>query len=571
MKFPLIILKFILGIFCSALMSIVSAQSNKQNFPFLSQINSTHSQYEFSDKNQVIIAIVDDGVRITHQDIEKYIWKNPLENTENGMDDDGNGKINDTNGWDVADNNQSVMPPQNTRFDFYHGTHLAGIITRVAESVYDEKASEYIKLMSVKSLKDYADTPYIKYGYQGIEYAINSGANIILTAWSVGHISEEQKRIIKLAEEKGILIVAAAGNLSTNTKQYPAAEISVFSVAALDANNNKLKQSNFGAYVDISAPGSDISSASFTADNEYEKHSGTSQATAIIATVAAIVKLHNPSYSWEKIKACMKNSADEIDTINPRFSNKLGAGAVNLSKSIDCNSLKQEFDKKISLNKPQGYLNLSTKKDSSVDEYAKSWSINPSGRFKGIRVRKASLSGDISDAVISVHKGLSADSPAFLRYPLAELPNSFYIPGTTATVHLSAKSAIDGLIEYKVEPIDFSKFYCKGTKYLKREGVIVDGSGDEDYSFNSSCKWLITAPVGKVIRFNFTELDIESKIDKIYFFDGEGTHEEILAVLSGSKLPPEFISWRNKVLVWFVTDGKNQGKGWKANFSFQDP
>jgi serine protease len=565
------VLVFVISISCYAFISVVSAQNINQDFPFISQIKIEKKQSKLKNHPKMVIAIVDDGVRITHQDIEKYIWQNPLENSENGMDDDGNGKINDINGWDVADNNNSITPPENTHFDFYHGTHLAGIITRISESVYAKKASEYIKIMSVKSIKDEAQTTYIKHGYQGIEYAVNSGADIILTAWSVGHISEQERRIIKLAEDKGILIVAAAGNLSTNSKQYPAAETSVFSVAALNANKSKLKQSNFGTYIDISAPGSDINSASFSADNKYEIHSGTSQAAAIITAVSAIVKLQNPSYSWEKVKACIKNSADEIDTITPRFSSKLGAGAVNLAKSIDCDSMKQQPEIKQSLTKPQGYLNLLANKDNSTAEYTKTWSINPNGRFQGIRFRKASLSGDISDAVISVHKGLSSDAPAFLRYSLAELPDSFYIPGTTATVRLSAKSALDGLIEYKVEPIDFSKLYCKDIKYLKREGLIEDGSVDEDYSYHSSCKWLITAPVGKVIRFKFTELDIESKIDKIYFFNGEGTHEKILAVLSGSKIPPEFTTWGNKVLVWFVTDGKNQGKGWKANYSFQDP
>lgn len=551
-------------------MVTVQAQEITEQSSYLAQIKLPKMIGSGNPKNKILIAIVDDGIRTSHKDINKYIWNNPLENPENGMDDDGNGYVNDINGWDLADNNNSVIPPLNTRFDFYHGTHLAGIITRITESIYGDNAPKYIKIIPVKSIKNEANTPYIKYGYQGIEYAINAGADIILTAWGVGHVSDHESKILKQAKDKGILVVAAAGNLSTNSKQYPAAEASVLSVAALDIDNKKIKPSNFGAYVDISAPGEDIYSASFSTDSGYEKHTGTSQSSAIITAVAAIVKLQNPAYSWEQVKACIKNSADQIDAINPRFSNKLGAGAVNLAKAIACDSLKNNNENNKRLINPQGYLNLTSNINISGDQQSRTWSIKPNGRFKGIRFRKVSLSSDTGDAVISVHKGLTADSPAFLQYSLASMPDSFYIPGATASVRLKANSPLEGLVEYKVEPIDFTTLYCSDTKFLKKEGVLEDGSGADDYSYNSSCKWLITAPQGKVIRFNFAELNTEAKIDKLYFFNGEKTNGKIMALISGSKLPPEIVSWGNKVLIWFVSDGKNQGQGWKFNYSFED-
>ena len=127
----------------------------------------------------------------------------------------------------------------------------------------------------------------------------------------------------------------------------------------------------------------------------------------------------------------------------------------------------------------------------------------------------------------------------------------------------------DWLLEYRAELIDYAGLYCKETVYLHEEGTFEDGSGPNDYSINSDCKWLITAPEGKVINIRFTEFDTEAKTDFVYFFNGSGTHEDIMAVFSGTEIPPELTSWNNRVLVWFVTDGDVQRKGWKAEYRFQ--
>ena len=89
--------------------------------------------------------------------------------------------------------------------------------------------------------------------------------------------------------------------------------------------------------------------------------------------------------------------------------------------------------------------------------------------------------------------------------------------------------------------------------------------------FHSDCKWLITAPEGQVVHFSFTEFDTEARRDFLYFFNGTGTHETIMAIFSSPNIPPELTTWQNQVLVWFVTDGERQGKGWRTNVRFQDP
>ena len=156
---------------------------------------------------------------------------------------------------------------------------------------------------------------------------------------------------------------------------------------------------------------------------------------------------------------------------------------------------------------------------------------------------------------------------------LAELPQSIYVPGTDAQVSFEPEGLdpkASWLLEYRAEPIDYGTLYCRDTVYLYEEGTIKDGSGPDDYSFNSSCKWLITAPEGKVVHFKFTEFDTEGRTDLIYFFNGSTTRQDsMMTIFSGPDIPPELTTWTNQVLVWFVTNGEVQGKGWKAEVTFR--
>jgi hypothetical protein len=166
------------------------------------------------------------------------------------------------------------------------------------------------------------------------------------------------------------------------------------------------------------------------------------------------------------------------------------------------------------------------------------------------------------------------DAEVIASYALDAPPENVYVSGTTAYVTVQMKRnrrGQDWLLKYEAEPINFSRLYCHDTKQLKKEGAISDGSGSNSYSGKSDCKWQITAPAGKVVRIHFDSLDTQGRTDLIYFFNGAGTHEDVMAVVSGDEMPPEFISWSNQVLVWFVSDDENQGQGWTLNYSFEDP
>ena len=292
-------------------------------------------------------------------------------------------------------------------------------------------------------------------------------------------------------------------------------------------------------------------------------------ASAIVAAAAAIVKLQHRSYSAAQITACIKNSADAIEIDHPHYIAKLGAGALNIKAAVESTLFAVNTKQENRMINPQGYLRYYNSKRRPV-----SWTIEPGGSFKGLRFKPVLIKGNFGKSVLKFYSGGSGAADLTASYPLSELPESIYIPSTSAYVVFEPKGAskkLDILFEYKAEPTDFIRMYCSDTIFLDTEGILADGSGGETYAFYSDCKWQIMAPEGKVIHFKFTEFDTEARNDLVYFFNGSGTHEKIMGIFSGPDIPPELTTWTNNVLVWFVTNGNDQRNGWTAEYRFVDP
>ena len=533
---------------------------------FLSAVNIPKLSIDKLEK-ELVVAIVDDGFRLSHQDLDGFIWKNTKEQSANGIDDDGNQFVDDVHGWDISDHDNDVLPSSDRMEAYYHGTHVAGIVSRILIESLGPEAHNFIKILPVKVLSDEATNTYLRDAYKGVDYALDQGADIILTAWGMTTLSQYDSKILDKARDKDVLIVAAAGNVSEEKEQYPAAHSAAIAVSALDKNEKKPITASFGQFVDLSAPGEAINSSGTFSDDDYSVRNGTSFATAITTAAAILTKLKNPSFTSEQIKTCLISSTDSLNQIANIYAGKLGAGKLNIASAVKCDVLNNKKLSNPLLVKPQGYVRITPElKNTKVV-------IAPKGRFKGLRLNIKSKEGEYLKGEILFYKK-SADKLELIKsYSLNELPNSFYFPHAEIAILLkdiSLEQSFNFLIEYKVETIDFTREYCRDTVYLNKEGGITDGSDEENYAYNSSCKWLIKAPKGKLVQFEFEEIDTEVRVDKIYFFNGKGTHEQIIAILSGSAIPPVFKSWNNHVLVWFVTDKVNQGKGWKVKYTFVD-
>jgi len=213
---------------------------------------------------EVIIAVIDSGVAYSHPDLASNMWTNPGEDlwsdpndptTGNGIDDDGNGKVDDWRGWDFVDGNNDPM-------DYHgHGTHVAGTIAAMGNNGEGIAGVMWrARMMPLRSLN--ADgMGWVSDAIYAIEYAVERGARVINASWGTTSLSQCLLGAIQLCQDEGVLVVAAAGNSAANTDSspfYPASydPPNIISVAATDQRDNLASFSNWGpSTVDVAAPG----------------------------------------------------------------------------------------------------------------------------------------------------------------------------------------------------------------------------------------------------------------------------------------------------------------------------
>jgi serine protease len=295
-----------------------------------------------------MIAIVDDGVFIDHEDLADNIYQNPGEIPNNGIDDDGNGYIDDIHGYDVSgtqfSNGDPDPSPPSDRADlntFSHGTHVAGCAAAVSDNELGIASISFNSsvILPVKTTRDEAPNPrLIEFAFEGLLFAIESGADIVNMSYGSSFYSQATQDLINLATENGIVFVAAAGNDKSSSIQFPAGYDNVIAVAATNLSDEKSSFSNYGTWVDISAPGTDILSTVFSQQNQtsggYTNYDGTSMSSPIVAGLVGMILSQNQNYSPAGIDLLLKRTSENIDRENPRFSGLLGGGRIDAEQAI---------------------------------------------------------------------------------------------------------------------------------------------------------------------------------------------------------------------------------------------
>ncbi len=267
-------------------------------------LTSTYDNYQWAgDKGEgAIVAVIDSGVNYSHPDLAANIWENPGEIANNGKDDDNNGYIDDVRGWDFVKKatgycalGEDCNTPDNDPMDFDgHGSHVSGIIAAVADNNIGTKGvAPKSRIMPIRASYSDGKSTYLKSSdiYDAIAYAIDNKADVINMSFA-GPELNILSDILGVADEMGIVLVAAAGNNGKPYQQYPAALPCVIAVGAVDENNERAYFSNYGDWVDIAAPGTQILSLGGTRKS-YEVRSGTSMATPYVAGIAALIKAKN--------------------------------------------------------------------------------------------------------------------------------------------------------------------------------------------------------------------------------------------------------------------------------------
>ncbi len=271
--------------------------------------------------DSVVVAVIDTGIDYNHQDLSGNVWVNPLEIPNNGIDDDGNGVVDDVHGVNFSGNGRPVGDPFD---DNSHGTHVAGTIGAIGNNAVGVVGVNWrVKLMGLKFLGANGSGSTAG-AVQAINYLVdlkNRGINVrvVNNSWGGGGDSPVLREAIQRADTAGILFTAAAGNSGQNIDeipQYPAAYTlaNMLKVAAIDREGNLAYFSNYGArLVDVAAPGVDILST--VPGNQYASYSGTSMATPHVSGVAALYLSNHPNASVAEVKAAIIGGGRELASL----------------------------------------------------------------------------------------------------------------------------------------------------------------------------------------------------------------------------------------------------------------
>ena len=294
---------------------------------FLTKINAYAAWDIHKGDTSTVIGITDTGTDMDHPDLQPNIklnYADPLD----GIDNDLDGFIDNFYGWDLGEGDN--FPEVNASA---HGSHVSGCADAVTDNATGVASPGfYCKFLPVK-IADASGA--LTKAYEGITYAADHGCQIINCSWGGAGGSSFGQNVVDYATfNKNSLVIAAAGNNNSNQLFFPAAYDNVLAIASTGNSDSKSNFSNYGSYIDVCAPGSNIYSAQW--DNTYQLQSGTSMASPIAAGCAAIVKSYFPSYNALQVGEQLRITADNIYGVggNSGFQNQLGTGRINLLNAL---------------------------------------------------------------------------------------------------------------------------------------------------------------------------------------------------------------------------------------------
>jgi subtilisin family serine protease len=283
------------------------------------KINAPAAWDVTTGSDKIVIAIIDSGIDLTHEDLQGRLWINPDEIPGNGIDDDGNGFVDDVHGWNFLGGNHNLED------EVGHGTQVAGVAGAatnnnkgIAGMCWNCKLM-VVKVVQATGVVNYSDLA------AGVAYAAEQGAHIINLSLGGYAQSSTLLNAIQSAADSAV-IIAGVGNDNRSTPFYPAAYPEVLAVGATDNDDNKSGFSNYGDWVSVYAPGTQVTTT-FAGNNAYGKENGTSLSAPFVAGTAGLLRSHNPTWSPALIRQHIINTTVPV-------SGQIG-GRLNASAALN--------------------------------------------------------------------------------------------------------------------------------------------------------------------------------------------------------------------------------------------
>jgi subtilisin family serine protease len=307
----------------------------------------------------VVVAVTDGGAQVNHPDLAANMWVNTGEIPGNNIDDDNNGYVDDINGYGFGDDTGEIAPDD-------HGTHTSGTIAAVTNNgigvagvAGGSGTGDGVRIMSCAAFGATASAGFeLTY-----VYAADNGAVISQNSWGYRFAGVVDQVVLdaidyfiaeagkdengnQVGPMNGGIVIFAAGNSNLDDQWYPGYYEPTLAVAALDNKDNRASYSNFGAWVDIAAPGGDMpvfddphGVLSTIANNQYAFIDGTSMACPHVSGVAALLvsKLGGPGFTPAMLRQRLTQRVTDVYALNPSFAGKLGSGKVNAFAALSEN------------------------------------------------------------------------------------------------------------------------------------------------------------------------------------------------------------------------------------------
>ena len=414
----------------------VSATTTNDRFAdelwYLDQVRAPAAWEMTTGNSDVIVAVLDAGFDLDHEDLVDVFWRNEREIPGDGLDNDGNGFEDDVQGWDFVDGDGEPWPnTDNVLSDsvISHGTVISGLIGAEANNGLGIAGLAHgVQIMPLRILDENGagTTTNVR---RAVVYAVENGADVINLSFVSSAPDERLHETLEWAHDQGVVVVAAVGNGNVDTDvqpMYPACADTligrnvVIGVAASTREDQKADFSNYGtSCVDITAPGTNVFGAVYhESDNFFFSTSygspweGSSMAAPMVSAGAALLRSAFPSLTPDQIRNALKLSVDPVAEGSLEARKRLGAGRLNVSRALEMATVFAgvgsggNFDRQVN---PSGSLVVAQGAGSGsmvhrFDDHGTfldGFSAYPEGFLGGVSLAMGDVTGDGAEEIVT--------------------------------------------------------------------------------------------------------------------------------------------------------------------------